>query len=76
MKNGYVVMNNSNYGIEIFGVYKNHDKAVTQLRKVIRNRFDRCPRDLSKLYESGQPNGPDSDDSYTIMFFEETDGGY
>ena len=74
MKNGYVVMNNSNYGIEIFGVYKNKDRAVTQLRKVIRNRFGRCPRNFSKLYELGQPNGPDSDDSYMIMFFEENNG--
>ena len=74
MKTGYVVMNNSNYGIEIFGVYKNQERAKRQFRKVIRNRIGRCPRDLGKLYEYGQINGPDSDDSYMIMFFEENNG--
>lgn len=73
MKSGYVVMNDSNYGNEIFGVYKSEKKAEKLLRKVIRNRFGHCPRDLdlSKLYESGEMDGHDS---YQIVYFEEDEG--
>lgn len=74
MKEGYVVWNNSNCGPEFFGVYKNRQRAEKQLRKVIRTRFGKCPRDLDKLYTYQEINGPQSDDSYTISWFEENKG--
>lgn len=74
MKEGYVVMNTSNCGNEIFGVYKSRARAEACLRRVIRSRFGHCPRDLDRLCEYGDINGPDSDDSYGLIWFEEFKG--
>ncbi len=74
MKEGYIVANISNCGNEFFGVYKNEKRAERQLRKIIRNRFGRCPRNLDKLYDVGQPNHISTDDSYCIINFGENDG--
>lgn len=44
MKEGYIVWNLSNYDCEFFGVYRSWDKALSQFRKVVRNRYGKCPR--------------------------------
>ena len=72
MKKGYIVWNNSNYGPEFFGIYKNVKTAEWKLRKVIRTRFGHCPRDLDKLMDD--PYAAGGDDSYGISSFEENDG--
>lgn len=72
MKEGYIVMNVSNCGDEIFGAYKNLKRAERQLRKVIRNRYGRCPRDLGELVNKPYIEGGDF--SYQIIYFVENDG--
>lgn len=72
MKEGYIVANISNCGNEFFGVYKNHKTAERKLRKVIRTRFGKCPKDLEKLVEEPYIEGGDS--SYSIIYFKENDG--
>ena len=72
MKEGYVVMNTSNCGNEIFGVYKSQRRAETCLRRVVRARFGKCPRDLDKLIEEPYISG--GDDSFGLIWFEEFKG--
>lgn len=73
MKAGYIAWNESNCGSEFFGVYKNKKTAEWRLRRVVRKRFGRCPRDLSNLvYEPF--TGPSGDDSYKVEWFCENDG--
>lgn len=72
MKEGFIVANISNCGNEFFGVYKNEKRAERQLRKVIRNRYGRCPRDLSELVNEPYIEGGDF--SYQIIYFVENDG--
>lgn len=76
MKEGFIVANLTNYGdgIEVFGVYKNRKRAERQLRKVVRARYGKCPRILDKLSDYGQPNGPDTGDSYQLVYFKENGG--
>lgn len=74
MKDGFIVANISNCGNEFFGVYKNEKRAERQLRKVIRNRFGHCPRNLDKLSDVGKPNHITTDDSYGIIYFKENGG--
>lgn len=73
MKEGYIVMNQTNYGdgIYIFGVYRSEKAAEKQLRKVIRTQFGRCPRDLDDIYDLP---GMDSGDSFCIKWFSENNG--
>lgn len=74
MKEGYIVWNNSNCGPEFFGVYRSEKQAIRQFRKVIRNRFGKCPRcDYDELIE-WVVNHEDGDDGYEIRHFEEYDG--
>ena len=70
MREGYIVWNLSNYDCEFFGVYKNPRRALTQFRKVIRNRYGRCPRKYEDILEflSKVENG---DDSLRISHFVE-----
>lgn len=44
MKEGYIVWNESNCGSEFFGVYRTWEKAFFQFRRVIRNKYGKCPR--------------------------------
>ena len=73
MKEGYIVINNSNYGLEFFGVYKNKKTAERHLRRVVRNRFGRCPIDLTKLCEPPYV-GRTGDDMYEIVYFKQNNG--
>lgn len=80
MKEGYIVWNQTNYGtgFEFFGVYKSKQAAERHLRRVVRNRFGKCPRNLEDLME--EPYCGDSDagcaDGYGITKFEENNGEY
>ena len=73
MKEGYIVANISNCGDEFFGVYRKQEQAEKQLRRVIRKRFGRCPRNLDKLVKPPYL-GPNEDDSYQIIYFYEYKG--
>lgn len=75
MKEGYIVMNQTNYGdgFEIFGVYKNIKTAERQLRKVIRNRYGKCPRDIDKIDEMLYKKDY-NDESYKVVYFNENEG--
>lgn len=74
MKQGYIVWNQTSYdkGYEFFGVYKSKKAAERQLRKVIRNRFGKCPRDLDDLVDfvDGQV-GESGLDGYSVTSFRE-----
>lgn len=70
MKEGYIVWNESNCKSEFFGVYKTWEKALRQFRKVIRNRFGRCPRNYEDILDFLVENG-DGDESYKISWFNE-----
>ena len=72
MKEGYVVMNTSNCGNEIFGAYRTLKQAEKCLRRVVRTRFGKCPRDFAKLCEDPYING--GDDAYGVIWFEEFKG--
>ena len=73
MKKGYVVCNITNYSDtpEIFGVYSNLKTAERRLRKVVRKRYGRCPRDTINIVDMPEE---DTGDSYSIVAFEENDG--
>lgn len=73
MKYGYIVMNESTSGNEYFGVYKNKKTAERQLRKAIRNRYGRCPRNLINVADLEMDDDRGSD-SYKIVYFEENTG--
>ena len=72
MKEGYIVWNQTAYGdgFEFFGVYKSRKAAERQLRKVIRNRFGKCPRNLDDLIDFVDSQ-TDGEDSYSITPFYE-----
>lgn len=70
MKDGYIVINESIFGNEYFGVYKNLKRAERQLRKVVRHRFGHCPRDLDDLAYMKEI---DDGESYKVVYFEEND---
>lgn len=72
MKEGYIVWNNSNYGAEFFGVYKNLQTAERKLRQVVRGRFGYCPRDISGIIDMPEM---DSEDSYQVSYFEQYEKG-
>lgn len=73
MKKGYIACNLTNCGIgpEIFGVYSNLKTAEWKLRRVVRKRYGRCPRDTTSIADMPEV---DTDDSYSIIAFEENDG--
>lgn len=68
MKEGYIVWNNSNYGAEFFGVYKNPQTAERKLRRVVRDRFGYCPRDIADIIDMPEIDG---EDSYQVSYFRE-----
>ena len=70
MKEGYIVWNLSNRNCEFFGVYKNPQRALTHLRKVVRNRYGKCPRKYEDIVDflDKVENG---DDSLRISYFVE-----
>ena len=75
MKEGYIVWNNSNYGCEFFGVYRSEKQAMRQFRKVIRNRFGKCPRgDYNKIIDWLVDDVEDGDEGYAIEYFNENEG--
>ena len=78
MKQGYIVWNQTTYdtGYEFFGVYKSKKAADRQLRKVIRNRFGKCPRDLDDLvgFVDEQVGESGSDDYRVTPFCEFIEG--
>lgn len=74
MKEGYIVWNQTNYGYgyEFFGVYKSKKKAERMLRKVIRDRFGKCPRNLYDLVDFvDEQVGESGVDSYSVTPFHE-----
>ena len=77
MRKGFIACNLTTYdeGIEVFGVYSNEKMAERQLRKVVRKRFGRCPRDVLKINEMPEICGEgDYGDSYGVLAFVENDG--
>ena len=73
MKEGYIVWNLTNCGdgYEFFGVYKSYEKALKCFRRVVRERYGKCPKgDYCKIIEwlCGVEDG---DDSFRITPFEE-----
>lgn len=75
MKEGYIVWNQTNYGdgYEFFGVYRSEEKAIKQLRKVVRNRFGKCPRKYEDIMYF-VADVADDGDSFGIDYFCENDG--
>ena len=73
MKEGYIVWNESNCESEFFGVFKTEKAAERHLRKVIRTRFGRCPRDLNDVYAE-EPYTEGGDSSYKITPFYQDEG--
>lgn len=65
MKEGYIVLNQTNYGdgLEIFGVYRKKKSAEIKLRKVIKQ---------AEKYIPGCTE--DTDNSYKIWYFHEKRG--
>ena len=72
MKEGYIVWNESTAESEFFGIYRSYEKALRQLRKVLRNRFGRCPHQEDKVWDFVSEIS--DEDSYKITPFEEYDG--
>ena len=75
MKEGYIACNMTNFGdgFEIFGVYRKEKYAQARLKKVIRTRFGRCPRDFEEaLSFADEQDGNES--SYRVVWFCENDG--
>lgn len=66
MKQGYAVINLTNYGdgLEIFGVYRSMEKAERVLKKVKRERFGNISEE--EINEQEIQNG----ESYCIKYFE------
>ena len=73
MKEGYIVWNLTNYGdgYEFFGVYKSYKKALKCFRRIVRERYGKCPRgDYSEISDwlCEIDNGGDS---FRITLFKE-----
>lgn len=51
MKEGYIVWNESTVENEFFGVYRSWERAFRQFRKVIKNRYGRCPRNYDDILD-------------------------
>lgn len=67
MKRGFIVWNQTNYGdgFEFFGVFRSRKEAEKCLRRVLRERFGRVPKDMDELIElEGMEN------SYGITYFD------
>lgn len=43
-KECYIVWNESIYGCEFFGAYRSWRRAFAQFRRVVRNRYGKCPQ--------------------------------
>lgn len=76
MKEGYIVWNLSTCDCEFFGVYRSWDKALRQFRKVVRNRYGKCPRDYDDILDFLSEAEGLGDDSLRITKFEENDASY
>ena len=72
MEKGYIAWNESNCGSEFFGAFRSKKRAERELRRVVRERFGRCPRDLVDLVEEPFANG--GDDSYKVTYFNNEKG--
>ena len=51
MREGYIVWNESTVENEFFGVYKSWERAFRQFRKVVKNRYGRCPRNYDDILD-------------------------
>ena len=51
MREGYIVWNESTVENEFFGVYKSWERAFRQFRKVVKNRYGRCPRNYDDVLD-------------------------
>lgn len=73
MKEGYIVWNESNCKSEFFGVYRTWKKAFAQFRKIVRNKYGKCPRgsyeDIQDWLVGNEME--DGSDSLKITYFEE-----
>lgn len=76
MKEGYIVWNQAQYGggYQIFGVYKSEKMAIRQLRKVIRNRYGKCPNGGYDAIADFLAKVEDGDDGHGIKYFCENEG--
>ena len=75
MKEYYIVWNQTNYGdgFEFFGVHRRWESALRQYRKVVKNRYGRCPRAYDDIIDFLAEN-ENYDDDLRITYFKENDG--
>lgn len=74
MKEGYIVWNESTVENEFFGVFKNPQAALRHLRKVVRNRYGKCPRGSYKDLLDWLVNVESGEDSLGITYFNMNEG--
>lgn len=70
MKQGYIVLNQTEYGdgIEVFGVYRSLEKAEKVLARIIKKRFGDMSEEERMDYEVSHG------ESYKILAFAENNG--
>lgn len=66
MKKGFIVWNMTSYGdgFEFFGAFRSRKEAEKCLRRVLKKRFGRVPKDLDELIEM-----QGEEDSYSVTYF-------
>lgn len=69
MREGYIAWNESNYGAEFFGVYKNRLTAERKLRQIVRERFGYCPRNIMDIVD--MPEIDDDENHYQVSYFKQ-----
>lgn len=76
MKDGYIVWNDSTAGCEFFGVFKSYKPAFRLFRKVVKNRYGKCPRNYDDIltYLSKIEVDDGLDDSIRITRFNQNEG--
>lgn len=67
MKKGFIVWNQTTYdmGYEFFGAFRSQKEAEKCLRRVLKKRFGKVPKDIDELI---QMEG--AEDSYGISYFD------
>ena len=70
MKEGYIVWNLTNYGdgYEFYGVFRSKEQAEAHLRKVLKARYGKLPKDEDELLE-WEDNVNGCLDSHRIDYF-------
>lgn len=68
MKDGYIVWNESTVENEFFGVFKGWQAALRHYRKVVKNRYGKCPRNYDDIIGYLADVEP-GEDSLRITYF-------